>query len=315
MSQQIDGLLAVNKPAGMVSKDVSRWLTRRIGKVKLGHVGTLDPAAAGVLPILLGRATRLQDFLLEMPKSYEFDVAFGIETDTLDQDGQVVSEREWDHISAPSLELAIKSFIGEIEQVPPIYSAVKYQGKPLYDYARGRGGGEASAVPLEGLKRRVNVSSFEMLRFKPGSGTFRITCSKGTYVRSLVRDLAYAVDSCATLTRLVRTQAAGILIENSLSPESIDADLARFPDLVVPISKIKMNLSAWRCPTVKVEGKLRNGQRVILDRDQFEMSLDANEDGARDTVLLMDDSGVAFGVGSIRCHESGSVELVMKRGL
>jgi len=316
-SQQIDGLLAVNKPAGMVSKDVSRWLMRRIGKVKLGHVGTLDPAAAGVLPVLLGRATRLQDFLLEMPKSYEFDVAFGIETDTLDQDGQIVAESEWDHISAPALERAIKSFLGEIEQVPPIYSAVKYQGKPLYDYVRGKGksGAAASVVPLAELKRRVTVTNFEMLRFKPGSGTFRITCSKGTYVRSLVRDLAYAVDSCATLTRLVRTQAAGIAIEDSLSPESIDADLTKFSDLVVPISKIKLNLSVWRCSTPTLGGRLKNGQKLVLDHNQFEESLDVNKDSARDAVLLVDEGGIAFGVGCVRRHESGSVELVMKRGL
>ncbi len=314
---QIDGLIAVNKPAGMVSKDVSRWLTRRIGKVKLGHVGTLDPAAAGVLPILLGRATRLQDFLLDMPKSYEFDVAFGIETDTLDQDGKVISESSWDHVSESALQQAIRSFIGEIEQVPPLFSAVKYKGKPLYDYARGDSAkNSADSVPLEELKRRVTVTDFEMLRFKPGSGTFRITCSKGTYVRSLVRDLAYAVDSCATLTRLVRTQAAGIAIEDSVTLESIDLDLSRFSDLVVPISDIRMNLSDYSCSDHSIVSRLRNGQKVILGQEQFERCLkNVKEGDPGDLVLLIDDSGIAFGVGCVRRHESGPVELVMKRGL
>src|SRR5690606_14945083 len=121
-----NGLLVVNKPEGMVSKDVSRWLEKRMGRMRLGHVGTLDPAASGVLPILLGRATRLQDYLLDLPKSYEFDIAFGTETDTLDREGTVVQTAAFDHVTEDLLRQAMAKFVGDIEQLPPLYSAVKY---------------------------------------------------------------------------------------------------------------------------------------------------------------------------------------------
>ena len=126
----------------MVSKDISRWLVRRLGKLKLGHVGTLDPAASGVLPVLLGRATRLQDYLLDMPKTYEFDIRFGSETDTLDLDGQVIRETAWEHITEAQLRTAIGAFIGDIVQTPPIYSAIKYKGKPLYAFAKDAKAGD-----------------------------------------------------------------------------------------------------------------------------------------------------------------------------
>ena len=118
------GLLGVHKPSGIVSKDVSRWLEKRLGKLKLGHVGTLDPLASGVLPLLFGQATRLQDFLLEIPKTYECTVELGYETDTLDSDGQIVETAPYEHVTLTQLQETAKSFVGRIKQVPPLYSAV-----------------------------------------------------------------------------------------------------------------------------------------------------------------------------------------------
>jgi tRNA pseudouridine55 synthase len=125
------GMLIVNKPYGMISKDVSRWLTKRLGRLRLGHVGTLDPLAEGVLPILFGKATRLQDHLLDLDKGYQFDVTFGKETDTLDLEGDVVKEALFNHITAEQLIGISKKLLGPIEQIPPIYSMSSKTLKPL----------------------------------------------------------------------------------------------------------------------------------------------------------------------------------------
>ena len=318
MPTPLNGLLAVDKPAGVVSKDVSRWLVKRLGKLRLGHVGTLDPGASGVLPILLGRATRLQDYLLELPKSYDFDVTFGKETDTLDLDGQVVREAPSEHVTRAGLEEAIKRFIGDIEQTPPIYSAVKYKGKPLYDYARG--GAEPDAVPLESLKRRVRVTRFELLDFRPGFGSFRVTCSKGTYVRSLAKDVAETVGSCGTLSRLVRTSAAGVDLSRSHGLERIEGQLDDVASLVVPVEEIDLGLAKWRSPGALVTARLRGGQQAVVDPSEYLEGVGPGGDGSLPggwarPLLLLTEQGEAFGIGSVRRHESGRIVIVMKRGL
>jgi tRNA pseudouridine55 synthase len=324
----LNGLLPVNKPAGVVSKDVSRWLVKRLGRLKLGHVGTLDPAASGVLPILLGRATRLQDYLLELPKTYEFDITFGTETDTLDLDGQVTRETPWEHVTEAALAEAIKAFIGDFEQTPPLYSAVKYKGKPLYDYARGKDQDAASAVPLDSLKRKVTVSRFELTAFRPGVGSFRLTCSKGTYVRSLVKDVAEKVGSCGTLTRLVRTRAAGVEISRSLDLEALESRLEDVSSLVVPVEGLDLGVLKWRAPRGPVAERLRGGQTVVLTPAEYLEGVDGgagpNDRSTSDRslppgwakpVLLLNEEGEAFGIGSVRRQESGRIVIVMKRGL
>ncbi len=315
----INGLLPVNKPAGLVSKDVSRWLVKRVGKVKLGHVGTLDPAASGVLPILLGRATRLQDYLLDIPKTYEFDITFGQETDTLDRDGTVTKEGPWEHVSREGLTTATHDFIGDFDQVPPIYSAVKYRGKPLYDYARGPEGAAAS-VPLESLKRRVRVTGFDLLAYAAGVGSFRLTCSKGTYVRSLVKDVAEKVGSCGTLTRLVRTHASGIALSEALGLEEIEQRLEDFGSLVVPMDQVDIGMPKWRSPSAAITSRFRAGQQVVVDASDYVGGLAEGADqtlpaGWAKPVVLLDDQAQAFGIGNVRRQESGRIHILMKRGL
>jgi tRNA pseudouridine55 synthase len=318
-AKDVHGLLPVNKPVGMVSKDVSRWLEKRLGRLHIGHVGTLDPAASGVLPILLGRATRLQDQLLEMPKTYEFDVTFGSETDTLDLDGQVVRTGPHLHITESALAVAVRDFIGEFEQTPPLFSAVKYKGKPLYEYARANAGDE---VPLAELKRRVQVSRFDLVSFASGVGRFSVTCSKGTYVRALVKDVAEKVGSCGTLTRLVRTSAAGVLLPSALDLETIEGQLDDLANLVLPVEQLDLGMPKWRCASAGegVAGRIRAGQQVALDYAAFvtgftEESSQAALTGWSRPLLLLDAQGRAFGVGAARRSEGGRVLVAMKRGL
>lgn len=319
MNCNIDGLLPVHKPEGMVSKDVSRWLVKRAGKLRLGHVGTLDPSAGGVLPLLLGRATKLQDWLLELPKTYEFEVTFGSETDTLDRDGKVVRERPWEHVTEASLRNAATSFLGEIEQVPPAYSAVKFKGKPLYEYARKERLDDLP--PLEQLKRRVRIDHFELLGYEGQVGRFRVNCSKGTYVRSLVKDVAEKVDSCGTLTRLVRTEAAGVKLAQAYGLEAIEERIQDLSTMVVPLAEIDLGLMRWQAQRRSDSQKLRNGQTLLLDAAEFLAGLSAREGvdmslGAWDKpLLLVGDTGVGLGVGAVRRQETGRVVISMKRGL
>jgi tRNA pseudouridine55 synthase len=318
--RQLDGLLAIHKPVGMISKDVSRWLTKRVGKLKLGHVGTLDPSAAGVLPILLGRATRLQDFLLDMPKIYEFDMTFGRETDTLDDEGVEVATLPWAHVTAEALAAAAANFVGEFDQIPPLYSAVKYKGKALYDYARA---GRGDEVPLADLKRRVQVSSFEMLSYKDGVGTLRLTCSRGTYVRVLVKDIAAKLGSCATLTRLVRMEAAGVTLADSVQLESLEPELDRLETFLVPMGKINLGMPRWRSTNKAWIDRLAGGQQIGLELEDYLAGLDgagnagelALPGGWARPLLLTRESGDAFGMGTVKRQESGRVVISMKRGL
>lgn len=314
----VDGLLAVHKPTQMISKDVSRWLTQRVGRVKLGHVGTLDPAASGVLPILFGKATRLQDYLLDMAKSYEFDVEFGYETTTLDAEGERVKEASFAHVTREAVETAVKAFIGEIEQTPPLYSAVKFKGRPLYDYARG---GQGDAIQLEDLRRKVTVTTFELLTFGDGKASFRVDCSKGTYVRTLVKDVAEKVGTCGTLTRLVRTRAAGVELAATLTLETIEAALASGPEalasLVVPMPAIDLGIPRWQTDRKAVVERLRGGQQVQVELAEFHEGapLGIQVPGWGLPMVLCGEDGAAFGIGAVRRHESGRVLVNMKRGL
>ena len=184
----VNGVLPVYKPRGVISKDVSRWILKNFGKVKLGHVGTLDPMAEGVLPILLGKSTRLQDYLLDSVKSYEFDIEFGYETSTMDQEGERISEAPFDHVTSSDIEKACANIEGSYIQTPPMYSAIKYKGKPLYEYARE---GRSDEVPLDILKKTVSIYSCKCTSFNNNVATIVIECSKGTYVR--VRSSIYSI--------------------------------------------------------------------------------------------------------------------------
>ena len=306
----------------MVSKDVSRWLMKRVGKIKLGHVGTLDPGASGVLPLLIGKATRLQDYLLELSKSYEFDLELGRETTTLDADGEEIRRVPWEHVTQAALEEALASFRGEIEQTPPLYSAVKYKGRPLYDYARAD---QADDLPIDSMKRRVTVTRFEMMGFAAPKASFRVDCSKGTYVRALVKDVAAKVGTCGTLTRLVRTRAAGLDLEAALSLDAIETTLAAYPGdlaaglkaLVVPTSQIDLGMPRWQTARPAIADKLRGGVEVQIELAEF---FEGAKDGLTPRgfavpVLLLGESGAAFGIGAIRQSDSGRVVVNMKRGL
>jgi tRNA pseudouridine55 synthase len=204
----INGFILVDKAAGPTSHAVVSAFKRALTPDRIGHLGTLDPFASGLLPVMFGGATRLADDAMDGMKGYTFTVSFGAETDTLDPSGQVVREAPWEHVTAAAIENALADFVGRIEQVPPAYSAIKMNGRPLYEYMRGEG---KLPADIETKRRTIDVHSFVLDHFSPAGVTGRpeallsVRCGKGTYVRCLARDLANALGSAGTCVTLRRT--------------------------------------------------------------------------------------------------------------
>ncbi|MDR0270034.1 tRNA pseudouridine(55) synthase TruB [Paenibacillus sp.] len=215
----LEGILAVNKPAGMTSHDVVAR-TRRILKMKrIGHTGTLDPEVTGVLPLCLGRATRVVEYMQELPKEYEATLRLGMATDTEDLTGTITEQV--DHVSVMPEEAGkvLEKFLGTISQVPPMYSAVKVDGKRLYELAR-------EGKTVERKSREVTIYEIEMKGFEQIGPfldiSFRALCSKGTYIRTLCVDIGRALGLPATMVKLTRTMSAGITASDCLTLEEIE---------------------------------------------------------------------------------------------
>jgi len=206
-----DGLLLVDKPAGITSHDAVDEVRRALGIRKVGHAGTLDPMATGLLVVGVGRATRLLRFLGELEKEYLGTARLGQETDTLDADGRVIRTTAVE-VSADQVRRAMSELTGEIEQRPPAYSAVKIGGRRLHRAAR-------AGRPIEAPLRVVRVEAFELLGFDGRDVEFRVTCSSGTYVRVLVADLGSRLGSGAHLVRLVRTRIGPFHLEDAVPPD------------------------------------------------------------------------------------------------
>lgn len=213
-----DGLLLIHKPSGITSHDAVDAVRRALGMRKVGHAGTLDPMASGLLLMGVGRATRLLRFFGDLEKEYEGTGRLGVETDTLDAGGQVVRSSAVD-ITADQLGNVIAELVGEVEQRPPAYSAVKVGGRKLYEAAR-RG------EPVEAPKRSVTVKAFDLLGFDGTDFEFRVVCSSGTYVRVLVADVGEQLGCGAHLTRLIRTRVGPFAMRDAVSPNDPGTPIA-----------------------------------------------------------------------------------------
>lgn len=209
----MNGILVIDKPSGFTSFDVIAVVRKITGQRKAGHTGTLDPNATGVLPVLLGSATKAQDLILNHDKAYTADFRLGITTDTLDIWGKVISEQTAD-VSRNDLLTVLPEFTGEIEQTPPMFSAVQKNGVRLYDLAR-RG------IEVERESRKVTVYSLELSAFdeKLQRGTLKISCSKGTYVRTIIDDIGKKLGCGAVMTSLRRTNACGYGLDDAITLE------------------------------------------------------------------------------------------------
>lgn len=200
-----NGVLPIYKPKGMHTGKITRSLRLMLGQTNIGHVGTLDPAAQGLMLILVGKATRLEPLLHLFPKTYVVVAEFGYETDTLDAEGTVIARSESIDFSRRELFSACQRYVGQISQVPPLFAAVKYRGRPLYYYARRN-----LSVPLTQLHRQVCITSLRIITWHRPRLELSVTCEKGVYIRSLVRDIAHSLGSHATVLDIIRTEAYGL---------------------------------------------------------------------------------------------------------
>jgi tRNA pseudouridine55 synthase len=257
----IDGVVVINKSAGTTSHQEVQHLRRLLPGVKAGHTGTLDPMATGVLPVCLGKATRLAEYIIEQPKCYRAAVTFGVTTDTGDADGRVIATSQIPTLDRNIIQIAVDSFSGVQEQLPPLYSAVKYKGKPLYRWTR-----EGSTVPRK--SRQVSIYQIEILSFSAETEpqlVLDITCSKGTYIRTLAVDLGQKIGCGAHLAALQRLSVGPYVLQNSLTT----ADFARlvenntFRQQVLPLDSAVAHLPKLELDDRQTED-LRQGREVLL---------------------------------------------------
>jgi tRNA pseudouridine55 synthase len=214
--KEMEGVLLVDKPRGLTSHDVVYRLRRKLSLRKIGHAGTLDPMATGVLVMLIGKATRISQYLMSVDKVYEGEATLGVITDSADAEGEVMETRPVPELAETAVRAAMLTFLGDQYQTPPMHSAIKIGGVPLYKLARQ--GEEVEREP-----RFIRVAAFDLLSFTPPRLTFRLACSKGTYVRTVAADLGQKLGCGAHLSALRRTGSGKFSIDQCLPLDQIEA--------------------------------------------------------------------------------------------
>jgi len=235
----VDGILNINKPQGKTSFGIVAIVKRLSGERRVGHAGTLDPQATGVLPICLGQGTRVIEFLMEATKAYRAEIELGVTTDTYDAWGKITNKGDPSSISREQLESALASFHGLIQQVPPMYSAVKYHGKRLYQLARAN-------ITVERGSRPTRIHSLELINWQPPVATVDVVCGKGTYIRSLAHDLGQTLGCGANLKSLIRLRCGPFDIKDTISVPQLE-DAFRYgywQYFVYPIDTVLLHYTA-----------------------------------------------------------------------
>lgn len=256
----IHGVINVYKEQGFTSHDVVAKLRGIVGQKKIGHTGTLDPDAVGVLPVCLGRATKLCDMLTDKDKVYEAVMLLGVETDTQDTTGQILKSSETDEITEEQVRAAVLDFVGDYNQVPPMYSALKINGKKLYEIAR-------EGKTVERAARRVQIFDIEILSIALPRVTMKVHCSKGTYIRTLCHDIGQKLGCGACMEKLTRTKVSRFEIKDSLTLAQIEVlkKEDRLSEILIPIDQMFANY-----PSIIVSGeaaRLAYNGNGIKDRD------------------------------------------------
>lgn len=218
----LHGILVIDKESGWTSHDVVAKVRRVIGERKVGHTGTLDPAATGVLPICVGAATKIIEHLQDAGKTYHAEIVLGITTDTDDQDGMIVAEAAVPSLDAADIERALDPFRGDIAQIPPMYAAIKQGGRKLYEIARA---GET----VERAPRQVRIETLALLAWESPTIRLLIDCSKGTYIRAIARDLGAALGCGAHLARLSRLRTGPFFLDQALTLGEFERAFAETP--------------------------------------------------------------------------------------
>lgn len=255
-----NGIIIIDKPAGWTSMDVCAKLRGMFHEKRVGHAGTLDPMATGVLPVFIGRATRAVEFAADSDKEYIAGLKLGVVTNTQDTTGEILEERSVE-VSGEQLRRVLERFTGEIEQVPPMYSAIKINGKKLYELARK--GREVERKP-----RSVTIHALELLDVSPDGTSYRlrVVCSKGTYVRTLCHDIGQALGCGGCMSALRRTRAAGFTLEDSVTLEAVQeaVDRGEGEALLLPVDAYFAGLPMLVLKNAEAEKKIRNGAALTV---------------------------------------------------
>ncbi|MFO7919156.1 MAG: tRNA pseudouridine(55) synthase TruB [Anaerolineae bacterium] len=274
------GVLNIDKPKGLTSHDVVARVRKIAGLRRVGHAGTLDPLARGVLVVCLGKATRLIEYLMDTHKSYVATVEFGTVTDTWDAEGEVIERQEIEDLSLARIEEALERFRGRIEQVPPMYSAVKHKGEPLYRLAR-------KGIEVEREARSVEIHHLEVREWNPPDLLIEVECSKGTYIRSLAYDLGRSVGSGAYLADLTRMAVGPFCLERAVPLCQLTEK--RWRDHLLPVYKAFKHV-----PGVIVDQETQEhigyGQAVTLPSAPEEEIVFAYDDERRIVAVLRSDA-------------------------
>lgn len=278
----MNGVINIYKNTGMTSFDVVA-MVRRVAKMKkVGHTGTLDPAASGVLPVCLGKATKIIDYIMENKKVYRVNLKLGMVTDTYDLEGEVLREEDASHITKDEILNCINSFVGTIDQVPPMYSALKQNGVRLYELAR-------QGIEVHREARKVTIYSIENIKIESNDNIqMDVCCSKGTYIRSLCYDIGEKLNVGATMTALERIQNGPFTKEEAINIEDLTEEI-----LEKHIISIEKALDSFEKITVNEKfGKLlRNGVKVF-DNRMYSEEVEFNK-----LYRVYEDNGVFLGLG------------------
>ncbi|HIS17404.1 MAG TPA: tRNA pseudouridine(55) synthase TruB [Candidatus Coprovivens excrementavium] len=248
----MNGIIIVNKPQGYTSRDVVNKLTKIFKTKKIGHTGTLDPIATGVLVVCIGQCTKLCDLLTSTYKEYIATIKLGFKTDTLDITGTTIETKNIPQLNKETIIAVLNSFLGSSIQTTPIYSAVKVNGKKLYEYARQ---GQNVELP----KREINIKEIKLLSFNKDEITFKTTVSKGTYIRALIDDICQKLNTVGTMSSLTRTKQGSFTIEDSSSLEEIEKNnykLLSIEEVLTDLEKINIDDNLYQ--------KIKNGS--IIDK-------------------------------------------------
>lgn len=269
---QISGVLVVDKPIGMTSHDVVQVIRRGTGIRRAGHTGTLDPRASGVLVVLLGPAVRLSEYVSASDKRYQAIMRLGTTTDTYDADGRVTGSAEVE-VTEEQFTEALTHFVGEIEQVPPPYSAVKVQGRKAYEMARE--GEEVDLAP-----RKINVYSLELLEWALPEAVIDVYCSSGTYVRSLANDLGEMLGCGASLIGLRRTKSGRFTLRDAVQLRKLEEafDNGTWYQYLIPAAEALSDWPAVELTTEQVDA-IRHGHRIAGAEDVGEIARGISEQG------------------------------------
>lgn len=255
----MNGILNINKPRGKTSFSIVATVKRLTGERRVGHAGTLDPEAEGVLPICLGQGTRVVEFLVDTTKAYRAQIELGVATDTYDSSGQITQQGDPSEVTHRQLKSALTSFCGLIQQTPPMYSAVKHQGKRLYELAR-------AGIKVERRSRPAKIYHLELTDWQPPVVTIEVVCGQGTYIRCLAHDLGQILGCGANLKNLIRLRCGPFDIKDTVSLTQLE-DASRYGYWQYFIHPIDIVLLDWAAIIVNDEKSqlIKNGRPLTLE--------------------------------------------------